>query len=357
MQDKYLYLAGFGGVSKTLLRILCEQRDAIAARTGRRLVLSGLSNSRKFLLAPEGLPLDSVEQLAARLEQDGHSAADAAFFKEIMARPRPGAIFVDCTASADVAGSYAGFFRAGFDVVACNKIAFAAPLAQYRAMKDAAAQCAATLRYETTVCSALPVLETLNRLVCTGDTVLRVDAVLSGTLSYLFNTYRGGTDGVRFADVVRQAQANGFTEPDPRLDLSGRDVLRKLLILSREAGVPLEESDIDMTPLVPAGCFEGTVDDFYRALEAREAEFAAAWKAADDAGKVQKFLACLEWTDGGYRASIGLRVIEPTHPLGTGGSGAVIISAIYRQPIIIQGTGAGALNTASGVLNDILLCN
>ena len=298
-----------------------------------------------------------MEQLAARLEQEGRSAAGDAYFRELRQLSLPRPVLVDCTASADVAGMYADLFRAGCQVVACNKIAFAAPLARYRAMKDAAAACGASLRYETTDCSALPVLETLNRLVCTGDRLLRVDAVLSGTLSFLFNTYRGGTDGVRFADVVRQAREKGFTEPDPRLDLSGRDVLRKLLILSREAGVPLEESDIVATPLVPASSLEGTVADFYRALEAREAEFAAAWKAADDAGKVQKFLACLEWTDGGYRASIGLRVIEPSHPLGTGGSGAVITSELYRSPIIIRGTGAGADNTASGVLNDILLCN
>ena len=355
-RDVNIFVAGFGGVAKSLLRMMCEQREFIAARTGKRLHLAGVSNSRKFLLDPKGLTLDSVDAIARRLEKEGRSAADDAFFEELFHLSLQHSVLVDCTASSDVACKYANFFRAGYNVVACNKIAFAAPLAHYRVMKEAAVENGASVRYETTVCSALPVLETLSRLVNTGDKVLRVDAVLSGTLSFLFNTYRGGTDGVRFADVVRQAQEKGFTEPDPRLDLSGRDVFRKLLILSREAGVPLEETDIEMTPLVPADCFKGTVDDFYRALEAREAEFAAAWKAADDAGKVQKFLACLEWTDGGYKASIGLRVIEPSHPLGTGGSGAVITSELYRSPIIIRGAGAGADNTASGVLNDILLC-
>ena len=356
MQPVPLFIAGFGGVAQSLLRIICDNADAIAARSGKRLFLAGLSNSRRFLMDGNGIPLSGgVEALAQRLESDGHSAADGAFFAQIPAQSPPNAVFVDCTASAEVASRYADFFRAGYRVVACNKIAFAAPLAQYQAMKAAAAECAATLRYETTVCSALPVLETLHRLVCTGDTVLRVEAVLSGTLSYLFNTYRGGTDGIRLADVVREAREKGYTEPDPRLDLSGRDVLRKLLILSREAGVMLEEADIEASPLVPPACFAGTLDDFYRGLEAQEPTFAAAWRAAADAGKVLKFLAVLEKTEAGYRATTGLHAIAPSHPLGTGGSGAVIRSAIYRDPILIHGTGAGALNTASGVLNDILL--
>ena len=353
MTDIPLFVAGYGGVAKSLLRMVAENRDAIAARTGKYLRLAGLSNSRRYLLDLQGLPVGPG--LAGSLMDAGLPVAGNAFVEKLKTLSVPGAVFVDCTASAEIALCYADLFRAGFNVVACNKIAFAQPYAAYRALKEAAVANGASLRYETTVCSALPVLETINRLVCCGDKVLKVEAVLSGTLSFLFNTYRGGTDGQTFADVVRQAQAKGFTEPDPRLDLSGRDVFRKLLILSREAGVPLEAEEIVMRPLVPASCFEGTVDDFYRSLEALEPQFAADWEAARAAGKVQKFLARLEWTDAGYKASIGLCLVDPSHPLGTGGSGAVIQSELYRNPIIILGTGAGADNTASGVLNDILM--
>jgi aspartokinase/homoserine dehydrogenase 1 len=182
---------------------------------------------------------------------------------------------------------------------------------------------------------------------------------LSGTLNYLFSTYKGGEDGKTFAAIVKDAQAKGYTEPDPRLDLSGRDVLRKLLILSREAGVPLEESEIDNKVLLRPEFFEGNVDDFYEGLAKHEKDFATLYNTAASKGNKLRFIATLcREANGGFKASMGLQEVGVGHPLfnlnGTDNA-AIITTSFYPSPLVIQGAGAGARQTASGVLNDILL--
>ena len=259
-------------------------------------------------------------------------------------------VFVDCTGSADIAYKYLNLFKRGYSVVASNKITFSAPYKQYALLRTTAVENRVSLRYETTVGAALPILESIARCVNSGDTIRKVEAVLSGTLCYLFSTYKGGS----FSALVRQAQAAGYTEPDPRLDLSGRDVLRKLLILSREAGVPLEEADVQMDPILAPEYFTGGVEAFYQRLEAHDAEFEAAFGDGS-----RRYVAMLEiQADGSYKASIGLRKLPEDHPLarlsGTDNC-ALITTDFYPSPLIIQGAGAGAVQTASGVLNDILL--
>ena len=355
-KDIHLFIAGYGVVGKALVDIIGKNREKIEARTGRRLHVCGLANSRRFILDKNGLSLDNIaEQLAS-----GENAAEEAYFTQLATLTLENSVFVDCTASADIAFKYMNLFKKGYSVVACNKITFSAPYKHYAALKEAAIEIGATLRYETTVGAALPILESISRSVHSGDEIVRIEAVLSGTLNYIFSNYAGGEGGT-FAEVVKRAQDAGYTEPDPRLDLSGRDVLRKLLILSREAGVGIDEKDVEISPLLPAEFFEGDVDAFYAKLAENETMFAERYNEAASKGLRQRFVASLvKDADApfGYKAKIGLESIDSNHPLfnlcGTDNA-ALIQTDFYPSPLVIQGAGAGAYQTASGVLNDIIV--
>lgn len=356
IKDVNLFIAGYGVVGKALIDIICRNRDKIMARTGKRLNICGLSNSRKFLLDKAGLDLDGIEGHLS----EGDSAVNEAYFEALAETSLENSIFVDCTASSDIAYKYMNLFKRGYSVVACNKITFSSPYKQYQMLKSSALENGASLRYETTVGAALPILESISRSVNSGDEIIRIEAVLSGTLNYIFSTYRGGEGGT-FAQVVRRAQDAGYTEPDPRLDLSGRDVLRKLLILSREAGVGIDEKDVEISPILGPEFFEGKVDAFYRKLEENEDVFARRYNSAASKGFRQRFIASLvkdETAPQGYRARIGLEDVAEDHPLfnlcGTDNA-AIIKTDFYPSPLVIQGAGAGARQTASGVLNDILI--
>lgn len=355
-KDIHLFIAGYGVVGKALVDIISKNRDKIEERTGRRLHVCGLANSRRFVIDKNGLALENIAELLA----EGESSADEAYFTQLATLTLENSVFVDCTASADIAFKYMNLFKRGYSVVACNKITFSAPYKHYAALKSAAIEIGATLRYETTVGAALPILESISRSVHSGDEILRIEAVLSGTLNYIFSNYAGGIGGT-FAEVVKRAQDAGYTEPDPRLDLSGRDVLRKLLILSREAGVGIDEKDVDVSPILPEEFFEGDVEAFYAKLAANEDMFAAQYKEAAAQGLRQRFVASLvkdAEAPFGYKARIGLERVEADHPLyslcGTDNA-ALIQTEFYPSPLVVQGAGAGAYQTASGVLNDIMM--
>jgi len=340
-EDINLFVTGYGTVGKALVEMIATQAEAIAARTGKRLVLCGLANSRRFVLDPEGL--DATR--AAELLEEGRPASDDAWFEALATLSLKHPVFVDCTASSDVACRYKQLLLLGYHVVACNKIAFSAPDNPLPALHAAALAGGVTLRYETTVGASLPVLESVSRIVAGGDRLQAVEAVLSGTLAWLFDRYAGGSDGVTFASLVEQARVAGYTEPDPAIDLSGRDVLRKLLILGREAGISLEESDIEQAPLP-------TVSD--------EAAFAALHADAERQGAKLRYVASLVQdlsAPKGWRATIGLQAVGPDSPLyalhGTDNC-ALFRTGDYASPLVIQGAGAGARITASGLLNDIL---
>lgn len=354
-RDINLFIAGYGTVGKALVDIIRRNGDAIAARTGKRLRIAGISNSRRYVLDTEGISPEWTGELL----EGGASAADDAYFEALAHTSLENSVFVDCTASEDVACKYPLLFQHGYSVVACNKIAFSFPYSQYRAIRSSALENGVSLRYETTVGAALPVLDAVSRCVCSGDRIHRIEAVLSGTLNYIFSTYDGGAT-VTFADTVRQAVAAGYAEPDPRIDLSGRDVLRKLLILAREAGLPLEEEDVAVEPLLPAEYFEGGTEDFYRRLQEHEPELAARYRDAAEKGLRRRVVASLEHCPDaatGYRASIVLKEVGEDHPLFnlSGTDNAVLLETdFYPSPLVIQGAGAGAYQTASGILNDIL---
>ena len=375
VRDINLFIAGFGTVGKALVEIVSSRCDDIMARTGKRINVIGISNSRRYVLTPEGIDLyswspagnvgcegktESVRAVDALLK-NGESAADDAYFEALAGVSMENSVFVDCTASSDISYKYVNLFRRGYSVVACNKITFSAPFEQYSALKTAALETGASLRYETTVGAALPILESVRRCINSGDKIHCIEAVLSGTMNYIFSTYCGGPacgSELTFAQVVRNAQKAGYTEPDPRLDLSGRDVLRKLLIMAREAGIPEDEADVESVPVLAPEYFDGKVDAFYKMLEDNESEFSARWKTAAEKGYRQRFVASVKaLPGGGYRCSMGLRDVSPAHPLynlcGTDNS-AIITTDFYPSPLVIQGAGAGAFQTASGILNDIL---
>lgn len=352
-----IFMAGYGNVGRALVDIIAQNSEKIAQRTGKRLRICGLSNSRKYVLDMRGIDLNNAEALLA----EGNSAKEDAYFEALYSLSLANSLFIDCTASIDIAYRYNNLFKHGYSVIACNKILFSAPYKLYSAVKDSAVRNGALLRYDTTVGAALPILESISRSLHSGDNIRKVEAVLSGTMNFILSTYRGGEDGVKFVDVVRKAKEAGYSEPDPRLDLSGRDVLRKLLILSREAGIPLEESDVQISSLLGPEYFEGSVDDFFALLEKNEAFFASEYQKAAFQGLRQRFVATLQEDSTqvkGYKASMGIQCVNADHPLysllGTDNS-AIITTDFYPSPLVIQGAGAGARQTASGILHDILL--
>lgn len=344
-KDVNLFIAGYGVVGRALVELIRDNGAAIEARTGKRLKVVALANSTRYLFEPAGLDLDGVgDQLVA----EGIPTRDGVFFERLHTTAMDNSIFVDCTASPEVPLRYAQLLKCHYSIVACNKIGFAAPYQQYEEIRQAARDNGCTIRYETTVGAALPILETIARSVNSGDRVLKIEAVLSGTLNYIFSTYRGD-GGETFAEVVAKAKALGYTEPDPMIDLSGGDVLRKLIIVARQAGVPLEEGDVERVPLLPSGD-----------LSECEGYFAERWRRNESEGKVDRFVASLVLDDSapkGYRGRIGLEALPLDHPFASlvGTDNAFVMeSDFYPSGQVIRGAGAGARQTASGVLNDIL---
>ena len=345
-----LFIAGFGTVGRSLVDMLAKNSDSIAERTGKRLHLIGIGNSRKYALDIGGIPFGK----AGELLENGKSAAADAYFEEMAALSLQNSVFVDCTANGDMQYRYMSLFRQGYDIVACNKKPFAGTYSSYKDLKNMAVENIVTLKYETTVGAALPILESISRSVNSGDGILKVESVLSGTLNYIFSTYDGSKS---FASVVRDAQAAGYTESDPRQDLNGRDVLRKLIILSREAGLDIDEKDVEMVPVLGPEYFEGEIEDFYDKMEADEVKFFQAYSSISSRGLRQRFVATLEKTPEGYKAGIGVKLVDSESPLynlyGTDNA-AIITTEFYPSPLVIRGAGAGPLQTASGILNDIL---
>jgi aspartokinase/homoserine dehydrogenase 1 len=262
-----------------------------------------------------------------------------------------GSVWVDNSASAEVAATYLTALQAGIHVVCSNKIAAAGPWAEVQRCRDAARARGVRWLNEANVGAGLPVLDTLRNLVATGDRVLRIEAAVSGSLGYIFDRFDAEGD---FVAAVRAAAERGFTEPDPRLDLSGMDVARKILILAREAGAPLEGPEVERTPFLPEELFSGGVADFWAGLPAAAPALAAQRAAAHARGEKLRYVAT--FAEG--RCTVGLRSLPPGHPLGAcAGTDNWIAFTTERypeRPLIVQGSGAGAEVTAAGVLGDLL---
>jgi aspartokinase/homoserine dehydrogenase 1 len=250
-----------------------------------------------------------------------------------------------------VASCYEQLFSKSVSVVACNKIACSSPFSNYKKLKELSRDHNASFLFETNVGASLPIIGTLNDLLRSGDKVTKIEAVLSGTLNFVFNNYDGTKS---FAKVVKQAQDEGYTEPDPRLDLSGTDVMRKIMILAREAGANLEMEDIANASFMPPSCMQGTVEEFYEEMERQESHFKKIYHEAASIGKKLKFVALYE--EG--KSSVGLQQIDPQHDFyhlyGKDNIVLFYTNRYIQQPMVIKGAGAGAEVTASGVFADII---
>jgi bifunctional aspartokinase / homoserine dehydrogenase 1 len=342
-----LYITGTGNVGAKLIAQLQQQADFLLQKMHLQVRVVGLSNSRKMLLDEEGISLANWKELLDK----GTAASLDTFVNEIISRNLRNSIFVDITANDKVAQVYEQLLRKSITVVACNKIAASSAFSNYKKLKDLAREYNCRFLFETNVGAALPVIATINDLVQSGDSINKIQAVLSGTLNFVFNNY----DGTRkFADVVKQAQDEGYTEPDPRLDLGGTDVMRKIMILARESGVQLEMNDIINNSFMPESCMQGSVDDFYKAMENEEAHFANLLAKAKEQGCILKFVA--SYNNG--NAAVGLQHIDPKHDLyHLYGKDNIVLFYTDRykeQPMVVKGAGAGAEVTASGVFADII---
>lgn len=341
-----LFVAGTGNVGKRLFAQLQQQSAFLMQHLRLQVRVVGLINSRKMVIGDEHLNGNWEKALEA-----GEQADLDAFVEHIIARNLRNSVFVDVTASDKVAGVYSRLLQKSIAVVACNKIAASSAYNNYAQLKDLAREYNTRFLFETNVGAGLPVIGTLNDLLRSGDTINRIEAVLSGTLNFVFNNY----DGKRsFAEVVKQAQDEGYTEPDPRLDLSGTDVARKILILARESGETFNIEDVANTSFLPESCMRGSVADFYLELEKHEAHFKAIYDAAASKGCKLKFVA--SYADG--KASVGLQHIDPAHDFfhlyGKDNIVRFYTPRYPDQPLVVKGAGAGAEVTASGVFADVL---
>jgi aspartokinase/homoserine dehydrogenase 1 len=297
--------------------------------------------------ADEGIDLQAWKEVMA-----GGEPSDLSRFIRIMQEKNlRNSVFVDITANESVAMAYDKVFERSISIVACNKIACSSSFDYYSLLKNAARDHNVSFLYETNVGASLPIIGTLNDLLRSGDSITRIEAVLSGTLNFVFNNYNGERS---FADVVRQAQAEGYTEPDPRLDLSGKDVMRKIMILAREAGEQLEMDAITNVSFMPESCMQGSVENFYAEMEKQEAHFKQLYDEASAAGKKLKFVATFE----NGKASVGLKHIDPDHDFyhlyGKDNIVRFYTNRYIDQPMVVKGAGAGAEVTASGVFADII---
>jgi len=345
----HLYLAGSGLIGSTLLKQIRQQLQALATMNNLEIKLIGITNSRKMLLHDDGMPADeAVKKLA-----DHGQASDLETFRDTIIRYNlPNSIFIDCTASEDVTSIYEPLLAANVSIVTPNKKANSAPYDRYARIHKTVRDHGIQFLYETNVSAGLPVINTLNDLLLSGDTVLRIEAVLSGTLNYIFSSFTGGK---RFSEVVAEAKALGYTEPDPRDDLSGMDVARKMLILARETGLKLELSDVKVESLVPENCMGPiSAEEFLLRLKESDDYFEQLRVKAESKNQKLRYQAMLN--DG--KIKVGLTSVGGDHPFySLSGSDNIIqfITTRYSdRPMVIRGPGAGAEVTAAGVFADII---
>ncbi|MBQ9558954.1 MAG: bifunctional aspartate kinase/homoserine dehydrogenase I [Bacteroidaceae bacterium] len=342
-----LFVCGVGTVGGSLLEQIARQQEKLKREQRIKLNVVGIASSKRAMFRREGLSLaDFREQLRQAPESNIHRLREEVIGMNIF-----NSVFVDCTASADVASLYKDFLNHNINVVAANKVAASGPYHDYRELKHIAQTRGVKFLFETNVGAGLPIIRTINDLVNSGDKILRIEAVLSGTLNFIFNTL---SKDIPLSQTVRMAKEEGYSEPDPRIDLSGKDVIRKLVILAREAGYEIEQEDVEKNLFIPQAMFEGSLDDFWKSLPSLDADFERRREDLERNRRVWRFVA--RYADG--HASVSLREFDQSHAFyGLKGSNNIVLLTTERYneyPMLIQGYGAGASVTAAGVFADIM---
>ena len=342
-----IFICGVGTVGGKLIEQIRDQQEILKSENRLNLNVVGIASSKKAIFSREGIDLHNYKKL---LEESEESNA-AKMLDGILKMNIFNSVFVDCTASADIAKLYQPLLEHNVSVVACNKIAASSEYADYQKLKKTALKHGVKFRFETNVGAGLPIIGTINDLIHSGDNILKIEAVLSGTLNFIFNEI---AEDVPFSEAVRRAKEQGYSEPDPRIDLSGMDVVRKLVILAREAGYQVEQNDVEKHLFVPDEYFEGSVEDFWRKLPQLDADFEARRKVLESENKNWRFVAKLE----NGRTSVSLQTVDMRHPFyDLEGSNNIVLLNTERYmeyPMLIQGYGAGASVTAAGVFANII---
>ena len=342
-----LFICGVGTVGNSLIQQIDSQRERLMKERGLKLNVVGIASGHNAMFNRDGLELKGYK---TRLKESLPSNIKR-LKEEVIGMNIFNSVFVDCTASPEVASIYNDFFEHNISVVAANKIAASSDYDNYAKLKHTARKRGVKYLFETNVGAGLPIINTINDLINSGDKILKIEAVLSGTLNYIFNTISAD---IPFSETVRLAKENGYSEPDPRIDLSGKDVIRKLVILSREAGYKVNQSDVEKHLFVPDDIFEGSLDEFWQKVPALDHDFETRRKQLEEEGKHWRFVAKLE----NGKASVSLQEVDSHHPFfDLEGSNNIIMLSTERYkeyPMLIQGYGAGASVTAAGVFADIM---
>lgn len=343
-----LFIVGIGTVGRHLLQQIRQQQENLLKNKALSLKVVGISNSRKCIFDRNGIDIDNYTAL---LEQAEISATPETIKDEIIKMNIFNSVFVDCTASPDIAALYYDLLSHNVNVVAANKIAASSEYANYNKLKQIARKKDVKFLFETNVGAGLPIINTINNLINSGDKIIKIEAVVSGTLNYIFNVL---SKDIPLSKAIQMAKDAGYSEPDPRVDLCGKDVIRKLVILARESGYQVEQSDVKANLFIPEKYFSGTADEFMKNITELDEEFENQRVIAEENNEQFRFVAKLE--NGGLE--VGLKKVKFTHPFYTlEGSNNVILLNTERYneyPMVIKGYGAGAEVTAAGVFADII---
>jgi len=347
-KEMYLFVAGTGLVGSSLLKQLKDQAPVLLSEHNLKVNLMGVTNTRKMIIDKKCVSLDNYKEALKTSDEKGDIAS---FIGQLTRLNLRNSVFIDCTANEDVASRYKDILSRYVSVVTANKVACSSEYSYYQMLRNIAVERGVRFMYETTVGAGLPIIKTINDLVVSGDKILKIEAVLSGTMNFIFNEL--GPD-MPLSTAIKRAREKGYSEPDPRVDLSGTDVVRKILILAREAGYPLEKEDVVIEKFLPEECFKGDINNFFEKVKEYDADFEERRKKLEAKNMKWRFFATL---DNG-KARVELLSIGADHPsFNLEGSNNIILLTTTRYkelPMVIKGYGAGAEVTAAGVFADLM---
>ena len=347
-KEMYLFIAGTGLVGTSLMKQLLKQHSTLVSEHNLKINLIGVTNTRKMLIDKKGISLENYREELKNSEEKGDISA---FIQQMTRLNLRNSVFIDCTADKDVALQYGEILSKYVSIVTANKIACSSEQSYYDQLKTIANERGVKFMYETTVGAGLPIIKTINDLVLSGDKILKIEAVLSGTMNFIFNEL---SPDLPLSLAIKKAREKGYSEPDPRIDLNGTDVVRKIMILSREAGYVIEKEDVVVNKFLPDECFSGDLNNFFDKVKAYDADFERKRQELTRQNLKWRFFATME----SGKAKVELLTIGPTHPsYNLEGSNNIILLTTDRYndlPMVIKGYGAGAEVTAAGVFSDLM---